>query len=312
MRFDILETRKTRNDGSRYTEKNHRLVYDSLLEIERNIRAEKQPEDASSASENSDWYGSTVEENKDLCQGNGRILSQAKKLSELAEQISAEIMLAGTRPELARGVTGDDLDPGRFAANVPDCFDTETVQESERTRMLELAVNVVADHCVTTRDLFGRAAALYLIVQALKRKQISIGITAYADISAKVLACVRVCRLGESLDPGRMLYWLGHPSGFRRGFFRVLESFPQDVRDLYGFNCNAGYGHPSDRKPDLREIYSYDAEVPIVLIGSQWSGQRTIPEAIRFHYRLITQKLEEIARIKLGELPSGVELPDSF
>lgn len=150
------------------------------------------------------------------------------QIDKMAEKIQSECFRpADPVVEYNRGCAGDSIDMGLYMSGEPECMYEATCTIPDRP-IVDIVVQVNALAGVRADTLARKGAGVFACIRALELQGYSVGITAVRcvrDGNAKHIHTVVLKQPEEYLDPAVAAFWLAHPSGFRRLFFRLAEYY---------------------------------------------------------------------------------------
>lgn len=185
-------------------------------------------------------------------------------------------------------VAGAEVDMGRFLSGEPECMiESEPIRISRQGRAVQLAVPVAMVNRIPEETVRRRGAAVLALVDVLSRAQHPMEIWAVlcmgnsSRATARLVYSVRIQKADEPLDIGRVMYFLAHPTVFRRLGFSVMD-LEQDEQDRSLFDVGTGYGTFADhdacsiRPEDLPEITGNTIIMPPLWGGERWDDEESI------------------------------------
>lgn len=162
---------------------------------------------------------------------------QAKALSQVRET---------RRPTPVLGITGTQLDIGRYFSGEPECL-LEMVDDTTPSPVIKILVNRATSASVSTERMEALGRNVLVLVESLRLAGVpaEVWVGTYQSSGLSTLDIrVKIQEAGRPLDIARLAYWVAHPAAFRRLFFALMEVERREVRDAIGVHPNGGYGVP--------------------------------------------------------------------
>ncbi len=195
---------------------------------------------------------------------------------------------AAERLTFVRNVGGAFPIVPAYLSGAPDSMLMPTPDKRDNVRGLTLVIDS-SYHCgIDAKTCLAYAKSVMRLVAWLQAEQIETAI--YLSIALmsnghKLLYVIPVREAGEIMMPERIAA-LVHPSGFRRGFFAMLEREHYDYELVHTSICKHAYGYPTTATPDemrtvIPEAYS------VIMLPKVGSGDplKAVQESETFKLR---------------------------
>lgn len=207
-----------------------------------------------------EFGGLQWQEAVDMALGSG-YLDVVPEVDRYAAQVADEIITQrmATTFEPTYDVAGGVVDIGRYLAGDPECMMLSSLIPISRAgRAVRLVVPVGHRQGITSDLILRRGAAVMALATLLQRAQHPLEIWAAPSCSSedkpkvRLTYMVKVQAADESLDMGRVMFAVAHPSMLRRLAWSLRETESQEVRDRFGVSLMGGYGQTP------RNVYERD------------------------------------------------------
>lgn len=238
---------------------------------------------------NDSWAGGTHKEAFRMAKDDGyqSAVTEAEAIAkDVDDTVAAELF--ATSFVSTYQCAGAEVDMGRYLSGEPECMlESEPIRISRQGRAVRLAVNVSFVNSVGESVVRQRGAAVLALVDILSRAQHPLEIwacfvPASSDEHHRFVYSVCIQQANEPLDMGRVMYFLAHPTTFRRVGFSVMDTESPEIKRVY--NVPGGYG--TFRGGPENEIQPGDLGVdggntiilPLLKSNEGWS----VPESIEW------------------------------
>lgn len=162
-------------------------------------------------------------------------------------------------------VYGDTIDVGEFCAGIPENmvrYDRNAYSKAVGS-VYDIVVNVSVSGGVGSDVIYNRGAALYYLVSVMEKFGIATAITIQDTARAEgpdgraweYIVTTPLKTPSSVIDPGNLIYALGHETFLRRLMFSVEECEPAEVRRIFEFYATGGYGIPIDVRVSDCDLY---------------------------------------------------------
>ncbi len=173
------------------------------------------------------------------------VVEAEKIASEVDQTVAAELF--STTFSATYQCSGAEVDMGRYLSGEPECMiESEPIRISRQGRAVRLAVNVSFVNSIREDVVRKRGAAVLALVDILSRAQHPLEIwacivPASGDAKRRFVYSIKIQAANEPLDMGRVMYFLAHPTVFRRLGFSVIDG---DAKrdDTFSRRYLSGYG----------------------------------------------------------------------
>ena len=130
--------------------------------------------------------------------------------------------------EIIKSIAGSHPDIARFIAGMPDCMNRRVITDSAKKPCLDIVLNGSYGSKISTTQIINYGSAIASIIDDLENSGYSISLT----VSATTLPAYKNnygCMLnlkqqGESMDIGKLIFFIAHPSFLRRLAFSHWET----------------------------------------------------------------------------------------
>lgn len=164
---------------------------------------------------------------------------------QVSETVITDRMATTFTPEYA--VAGAVVDIGRYLTGEPECMiNAEPFTISRAGRAVRLAIPVGVNSSIRTETIIRKGAAVMALANLLARAnhplEIWVGSSAGATDGSKtrLTYMTKVQGADESMDAGRLMFAIAHPSQHRRLALAVRETENSRIRQQ--FSIGGGYG----------------------------------------------------------------------
>jgi hypothetical protein len=160
-------------------------------------------------------------------------------------------------------VSGGAVDIGRFLQNEPECMFNQSLDDFP---YVSIFVEIGTPCTTEASAIFYRGAAIVAVMRAIQASGRSVSLTILGSVVSKMsmlstlfpksfpieedahrhISWINLVELGEPINPGRIAFWLAHPTALRRCIFRYVEQQTEPLRDAFGFRDGYGYGYCGD------------------------------------------------------------------
>ena len=132
-------------------------------------------------------------------------------------------------------VAGDYPDIGRFLSGVPVCMSRRVIDQGRKRPIIDIIMNVSYSGNTSQDAIINYGAAVASAVDELEtagfRVNIQIGCMVKGNETGTLYGClVNAKTAGESLDLDRLIFFIAHPSFFRRfgfGYFEIAMNYDE-------------------------------------------------------------------------------------
>jgi len=205
------------------------------------------------------------------------------KARNLSDNMFAKISKHIERWDCTYDIQGAALDIGRFMVGDPCCFQNfePTYIEGPGHELVHIVFNASVSACIDRDVIIARGALCAALTQLLEyaghsvKVDISSGTRAYGRKGKAARfpnekndfeLWVNVKEYGQPLDLSIVIFALAHPATLRCLEFSVMETMPQDFREMMGISKSGGYGVPAEiDDPRRGDIY--------IPSGHAWDNQ---------------------------------------
>lgn len=176
-----------------------------------------------------------------------------EKLSDLRDQLVADLARILPTPTLILDVEGFTPDVGSFVAGIPeDMLNWRDLPG--HTQQHHVVMNVAVNHTISPDAMILRGLLAAGLVDALEhmghRVRLDVVSLTQRDIFGALI--VHMKSENQALDLERLVFACAHPAMLRRVEFGVLEAQPEEIRHALGVP-NRGYGAASNNIKMLDE-----------------------------------------------------------
>lgn len=239
----------------------------------------------SHSAERASWLGSkSYEEAENLasCGWDKGLKEITERLASIPKECEGRVVM--------KDIAGSHPDVARFVAGMPDCMNRRVVSDAARKPCLDIVVNASYSGATDVNDIINYGSAIASHIDELENSGYSISLAvAYTSETCRTQIAqgcmLQVKKHGEPLDLGKLVFFVAHPSAYRRigfaywettctndelasSYGHCLESFPESLRgDLF-----FGDVHPSCRT--VKKAMDYvrkiiNAQMPELFTGGQ-------------------------------------------
>jgi hypothetical protein len=208
----------------------------------------------SSRSNDSTWSGSTFDEAVKM--GRHGYASGTARLKRRLQTMQPNLRQS-MRPKPVWGVSGSDVDMGRYLAGEPDNM-VESVRQRRQSLVLRIGVERTVSSYVSASDIEAVGASVLAVVERLRTSgipsEVWVTFTHENKRGDAWQARVKVQDAGRPIDMDRLAFWCMHPAALRRIGFALAEKESPDTRRVYGFGPG-NYSYPTTiSEPEWRAL----------------------------------------------------------
>lgn len=156
--------------------------------------------------------------------------------------------------ETKHSVVGSGVDVGRYVIGMPDCMSYQDSYLSDRFHATPKFVNVVVNvtYCCA-RDyeyVLKRGLDIVSVINTLETNNVKTRIILLENCTRGGYLYRIFINIKDYQDifyMEKLMFPIAHTSFLRRLIFSAEEREPKEIRELFGFENDCGYGQPSDR-----------------------------------------------------------------
>ena len=156
--------------------------------------------------------------------------------------------------ETKHSVVGSGVDIGRYVIGIPDCMSYQDSYLNDRFHATPKFVNVVVNvtyRCARDYEyVLERGLDIVSVINTLETNNVKTRIILLENCTWRGYLYRIFINIKDYQDifyMEKLMFPIAHTSFLRRLIFSAEEREPKEIRELFGFENNCGYGQPSDR-----------------------------------------------------------------
>lgn len=149
---------------------------------------------------------------------------------------------------MVKSVAGSHPDVARFISGMPDCMNTRVYSDSAKKPCIDIAINASYSASIKPDQIMNYGIAVASLIDDLESNgysiQLAVASTSINHSNVNQGCLIRIKNHGESMDIGKLVYFIAHPSFLRRLAFSHWEANNKQSDLSYGYGTIADLPKP--------------------------------------------------------------------